>query len=1564
MIPGRIPLVCTAAMIASAATPLCMADEKEPHDLQGYGRVSLEVADTGDGPAVFRCDDEASADRLLSKLLADFSWDQLTGPKQQKLADGVSALKIEPHVLLLFARQGSTVYALSGQSPEVLDRQRTRLGLDLQRAQFKPQCRHPMSLDFFDLRAVSMYYQPLNVLDLAKGLDRYAAGPLAQTTDFWHSSGYGHSFFGPYFGLDELADGAEHFFPHQWMIRQAVADDAMVMSHLGQHGAPWWMRNRFARDIVQWDPYAISGWNGLSAMAGTHLSQHATPEAYAYSQRFARQALESLKTTAGDHLGCFRETGGGHPGDELALHHASTELMDYGKSGQRAFRYWLQETRGLELESLGRRWFNDPGRYGSWDEVTLPSHFEFFGRFGDGSLDLLTDWSWRPDAPQAESEGWPQPDYRVDDSWTPTDLAPSMKQLFLFGSKSDARLRQGKSTAAWFRKAFDPSVWLAQQPGGEVYFIANVGDRKNEPVEVFLNGNYLGPIGPRTVQTGPIAFRATGLVKPGQNVVCLKVKNGIIRGPVFLTRHEPRRYPYLGTQQNARWVDLRDWTSDKLVSGWKRGARAARQAVPDVPLLFCPGSSLALSDQFLGLKRELGIEAIHFTGGGSSYMPWWPGIGYVWGAYGTSEEGGTITDTHALDNELAWMLLNGQGHHNYYYSAIHYMQLEQETGWFSRNRRLLELIGKASWRRPSVAVFRSARNELYFPEGESLYASDPGRGTLQAAHYANVYVTEAEIRAGLVRDYPVIIDAGNAVYDDATLDALADYIRRGGTLVAVENTGRHSLLEPDTWPIARLTGMRGLGTRENMRLEIPADSTHLPHLAGATFQGNGVAMAPNEVAGSDATPEILARWSDGTVAAAMRRLGLGRVVVLGSSFWRSGTDRTGDGRQLEQSLQTTLLTDLLTDLGVRRQVNANNEDVWVRRLVTKNGLQQWVVAFNAGRATLEDLTVRIPWTECPQRVVDVVSGDPVEFDWDSGEIRISGLTLPRSAVRVLAVDNPKALTAVAHWFSEKCRYEQACPEIEPAAEPVLPPAMSIVFRDFRFRRSDGGTPQDLAWLDEPTDRAPWKPLGYGFWDEQGQSAQGVGLYRQTFRLPDTWHGRRGLLACMSFDYPVFLEQAEFYVNGQPAGQYRGHAWTNFDVLDITPYLQPGENRLAVRVEAEQVRGGYLGQLVVYPLENLDDSRDLREGWKLYDDNRTYQSATLPLQASGRHLETDVTLPADWQGKDVYLEFEVADRWVGIVVINGRVISYNQSLHPYPNIMQVNLYPWARPGQTNRIELWPRTPENTPSARMVVDRVRIGTVGRSVAPGDTDLLPVLPIVGGAGASPNSPADAGKMSDAPGAESTGQTPVPPGKSDGLVLKDGFEHWSPLSPEWQRDAMVKNVVLTADKLAPKGWIPGRELGRQTELTGKLLPDTTVKHSGQYSARLESGDLRDITVLQYSTERGDASGTPTIRPNRRYVVRWWIKGEGVENGDAGPILMMNVISKKEGQEYRTFSADSSPLPQGTFDWQERELTFITDAYAQSVALSLQLRWATGVIWYDDIELEDIGPVVPVETY
>jgi hypothetical protein len=262
---------------------------------------------------------------------------------------------------------------------------------------------------------------------------------------------------------------------------------------------------------------------------------------------------------------------------------------------------------------------------------------------------------------------------------------------------------------------------------------------------------------------------------------------------------------------------------------------------------------------------------------------------------------------------------------------------------------------------------------------------------------------------------------------------------------------------------------------------------------------------------------------------------------------------------------------------------------------------------------------------------------------------------------------------------------------------------------FRFRSADVRAKEETGWLQEPLDSQAWKKITYGFWDELGYPAKGVGLYRQTFRAPEAWKGKRVLLACVSWDDPVFLEHATFYLNGQRVGSYEGHGWANFDVLDITSFLHPGDNDLGVLAEANEVRGGYLGQLVAYALDDLQDVHDLRTGWQLFADNQHSRPVELPLNASGRFLRAEVNIPADWPADKVELEFEVADKWVGCVVVNDRPITYNAFLHPYPNVMQVNLYPFIKPGQANHIELWPRTLETVPTEKMVGKSVRIGRV---------------------------------------------------------------------------------------------------------------------------------------------------------------------------------------------------------------------------------------------------------------
>jgi hypothetical protein len=227
--------------------------------------------------------------------------------------------------------------------------------------------------------------------------------------------------------------------------------------------------------------------------------------------------------------------------------------------------------------------------------------------------------------------------------------------------------------------------------------------------------------------------------------------------------------------------------------------------------------------------------------------------------------------------------------------------------------------------------------------------------------------------------------------------------------------------------------------------------------------------------------------------------------------------------------------------------------------------------------------------------------------------------------------------------------------------------------------------------------------------------------------------------------------------------------------------------------------------------------------------------------------------------------------------------------------------------------------------------------------------------------------------------------------VIENGGFEDWQALDPNVARQEGTKSVELLPANQAPAGWIPLREPYPHQGPTVTIAMDEQIKHGGARSVRIENRDPRDIALVHYSTERfllptpnrgtnrsrtvsGGTSNRAqdntkpddphNIRPNRRYAVRWWVKGANVDAAGTGPILMLSVFSTKDGKTYRTPAAEESPYPKGTFDWQPRQCVFITDPYARWVGLTFQLRWTTGTIWYDDVEVVDLGPVVHVETY
>jgi len=203
--------------------------------------------------------------------------------------------------------------------------------------------------------------------------------------------------------------------------------------------------------------------------------------------------------------------------------------------------------------------------------------------------------------------------------------------------------------------------------------------------------------------------------------------------------------------------------------------------------------------------------------------------------------------------------------------------------------------------------------------------------------------------------------------------------------------------------------------------------------------------------------------------------------------------------------------------------------------------------------------------------------------------------------------------------------------------------------------------------------------------------------------------------------------------------------------------------------------------------------------------------------------------------------------------------------------------------------------------------------------------------------------------------------------LVENGGFEAWTELAADKARAENVQSLNLIPSGFVPAGWMPLREHVKNQTRTVTIAMDDKVSHGGSRSVRIENRDMRDISYVMYSTERfaRRADDPHNIRPNHRYVVRWWVKGENVNPDGTGPILMMHCMSEKNGKTYRTYSGEhGDALPKGTFDWQRRQLVFITDENARWAAFTFQLRWTTGTVWYDDVELCDEGPVVQVKTY
>ena len=1226
----------------------------------GYGAMTLTERQSGADALLltFSCENEQRAAELQSKLRADLGWDPQNRPTAVALADGVSALRFPRNGVIALLRAGSTLHVAGAPDPERLRQALKEAGIDPAQCSSEAPGGHPARLDFYDLQALRMSLHGFNLLGSVPFPQCLERAELLKRFDFWKQ-------FDPaigmnnrsYFRNDNFFDAEPDTFWQQYHL-QLAQDRGQSMNYwFGIFGAPLWFRNRYPLEVDRFEADAVPDWGDL-ATAGAAYPSYSSPAARAYAARFNRTLLQKLLDTAPETLGAIR-VAAGRPGDEDGYHSLSTDLMWNSEAELAAFRRYLKN-QGYDLAALGRRYFGDPGHYRSWEEVKPLRRMAYFGDLDQAFLKFDGDWACRP---AVADEHWSRPDYRPGPEWKPNH--PGQLSQLLWGELFNPRKQPLQ-----FRYEFELTPeQLREHP--DLYLVINNYTR--QPVAVHLNGEFLGKLRSPVLERGPFGFRASPFLKTGRNLLALEVPSpGLLHGPVFLTTVQPAHYPYGGERLNARWVDSRRAGIDRIARNYPAMAADCARLAPDYPLLHTPGSSYDTAANFADFRRRAGITGLHQTGSEASFRPHWPALGYALGLHSSHEESGQCDDPERLTLEFNWFLFNADSAHNFVYDAIHYQRAEGVHGWFRRNARTLQLFGKAWWQQPGIGLLKTAASSYLFPDHPGPHRADLGMSQLFDAHYSYVYLTESELDNHLADDYPLLIDLENPVYDESLLAGLERYVRNGGCLVLQPGSGRHDPLRADSDPVSRLSGFRAGAEKQQQELRFEEDNALFPRLAGRRFGADGRAL---EALAPEA--QILARWSDGSAAIGRRPLGRGQIITLGSSFWQSDRKIEETNVATPWSLREIVLQSLAEPLGIEPEIRLADPRLWARRQRGKNGLEEYLALWNRSGAALEKLEIELVGAGTDRPLRDLRSGREyplrnrkVVLDFEPGELKL------------LAVNARPAAAALREWVAYHDKFFDRSQVRYPEPPPELPPARDLVFQELEFLHAGA---EDAARPPAGT----WRKVGPGFWEEQGFPARGTGFYRTSFELPSAWLGAPVNLQFSGADHAVFTGETTVYLNGREAAHYAPHMWTNTDRAEVTSLLKPGRNELLVKVRADRVRGGWLGQLGLSALEPLEEQRDLLGAVQLV---REYgvPDGSVPLAGSdgrGRCLRFEVDVPDSWRGRNVLLDW--ADRSVawGLVLVNGQPISLN-TIWPQAGRIQCSLLPYLQYGRKNRIELWP------------------------------------------------------------------------------------------------------------------------------------------------------------------------------------------------------------------------------------------------------------------------------------
>jgi hypothetical protein len=440
-------------------------------------------------------------------------------------------------------------------------------------------------------------------------------------------------------------------------------------------------------------------------------------------------------------------------------------------------------------------------------------------------------------------------------------------------------------------------------------------------------------------------------------------------------------------------------------------------------------------------------------------------------------------------------------------------------------------------------------------------------------------------------------------------------------------------------------------------------------------------------------------------------------------------------------LEGRFLNDFLPDLGVTRNANASSGILYARKTVTKNGLQNWLVAINtASTETVGD--VGMTMDRAPTSVWDSLTGSPVEFTYSDGWVWIKNVKFPPYGTRIFGCQRASLSSGLDVWWLEKTKFWTRRVAVKPDSGAVpteAAPSSTRVFDSWRFLADkDGSVGAGAAWNLPGYDDRSWRSADNTPWNLQFDDLKdyaGVALYRSApFDLPASWRGKT-ITVNLDGQLRYCWTSFELSINGQPVPQLIRSRLK----VDVTSLLKNTGNVLCIKMTGKSVDGdfplsGLAGtgvwlerEVTLQPMMSLlGPWQAVHPGWttsspveivgapqSLTDDGRIKPGVAAVVS---NHFVRDVEIPESWRGRNVYVHIvtpqmsnntpPVGGLGRGMLLVNGEAKLIDQRPNVAVNEM-INVTAMLKFGASNRLELWGQNAGPFTEGGTVINDLAIG-----------------------------------------------------------------------------------------------------------------------------------------------------------------------------------------------------------------------------------------------------------------